>query len=151
MKLKNIYDICTTCTGMWQRWPYCGGACSLFWASIVSLLVLLELSQRGLFFMMMRGGRSDFSDYFLWNKKNLKRDIGRWDWKIKTLRQKKAKKIVKIPKWKQPKKLEILQNMPHFYSDFIIQKHAPACEEGGLTVVVHAASFELQWCPYLCC
>jgi hypothetical protein len=41
--------------------------------------------------------------------------------------------------------------MPHFYSDFIIQKHAQACEEGGLTVVVHAASFELQWCPYLCC
>jgi hypothetical protein len=42
--------------------------------------------------MMMRGGRSDFSDHFLWNKKNLKRDMGRWDWKIKTLRQKKKNK-----------------------------------------------------------
>jgi hypothetical protein len=49
--------------------------------------------------------------------------MGRWDWKIKTLRQKKSKENSKNATWKQLKKLEILQNMPHFYSDFIVQKH----------------------------
>jgi hypothetical protein len=56
-------------------------------------------------------------------KKKLKRFMGRWDWKIKTLRQKKSKENSKNATWKQLKKLEILQNMPHFYSDFIVQKH----------------------------
>jgi hypothetical protein len=46
----------------------------------------------------------------------------RWDWKIKILR-KKTKKIVKMPHESSQKKLEILQNMPHFCSDFIVQKH----------------------------
>lgn len=69
--------------------------------------------------MMMHGRRSDFSDIFCERVKMWYEKMRFKNQNLET-KKKKSKENSKNATWKQPKKLEILKNMSHFYSDLIV-------------------------------